>query len=83
MAPKAVLLSGFLVLGAHTAGLVGALIGQGLAMVLIYPLVVRLARRYGAWDPVHDGLFALIGLVFGGLALWLHWPAIAALSALQ
>lgn len=82
MAPKAILLSGFLVLGAQTAGLVGALIGQGLAMVLIYPLVVRLARRYGAWDPLHDGLFAAIGLVFGGLAFWLHWPAIAALAAL-
>lgn len=82
MAPKAALLSGLLVLGAHIAGLVGALVGQGLAMVLVYPLVVRLARRYGAWDPLHDGMFAAIGLVFGGLALWLHWPAIAGLAAL-
>ncbi len=67
-------------LGAAMAGLIGVIAGQGLAAVLSYPLVARLARRYGAWDACHD---LIMGLAFTGvavLAIWSNWNAIAALS---
>ena len=83
MAPRAVALTAFLLVGAHTAGLVGALVGQGLATLLVYPLVVRLARRYRAWDALHDAFFAALSLALGGLGIWLHWDAIGALMRLS
>ncbi|MBV0891406.1 oligosaccharide flippase family protein [Paracoccus sp. Z118] len=49
-------------LGVHLWGLVGGLGGQALAAVLAYPATVWLARRHGAWDPLHDVLAALAGL---------------------
>ena len=41
-----------------------------------------LARRHGAWDPLHDAVFALIGLIFGGLAYLAARDAIAALAGI-
>lgn len=82
LAPRAAVLSAFLLIGAQTAGLLGALAGQGLATVLVYPLIVWLARRYRVWDPLHDAVFAALGLLFGALALWVHWDAIATLAAI-
>ncbi|GAA6207061.1 lipopolysaccharide biosynthesis protein [Cognatishimia sp. WU-CL00825] len=72
-----------LMLGVTYFGLFGALIGQGLAMVLVYPVVVWLARHQGTWDPVHDGVIALVGGAFMLLAVYLNWPAITALIALN
>ena len=69
-----------LVLGLHYAGLFGAIIGQGVARAAIYPVTIWLARRVGAWDPVHDGLFAGLGLAGAGLAIWLNYAAILALA---
>ena len=40
MAPRAVALTAFMLVGAQIAGIVGALVGQGLATLLVYPLVV-------------------------------------------
>ncbi len=80
LAAKAALLLLFMLLGAHFGGLVGALLGQGLAAVLSYPLVIWLARRYGAWDPVHDSLFAIVGFGLGGLAISLNFSAIEAVA---
>ncbi len=82
LAVRGVVQTAFLLIGAETAGLIGALAGQGLALVLVYPLVVWLARRYGAWDPLHDLVYGLTGLGFGALALWLQWDAVAALAAM-
>jgi O-antigen/teichoic acid export membrane protein len=82
VATKATVQTALFLAGAELAGLVGALAGQGLALVLTYPAVIWLARRHGAWDPRHDGLFALLGGALGGLALWLNRDAIAALAAL-
>ncbi len=68
--------------GLELGGLLGALLGIGAAYVLAYPVVVWLARRMGAWDPVHDAVFALAATGLGGLAIWLNWPVIVALAAL-
>lgn len=77
---RAVLMVACLWVGLETAGLLGALIGQGVAYVLAYPAVVWLARRVGAWDGLHDAVMSAIALVAAGLAIWLNWPAIAALA---
>ncbi len=71
-ASRAALMMAGLLIGAQYAGLFGALIGQGVAMVLIYPVTAWLARRLGAWDPLHDVVFALLGLIGAGLACWLN-----------
>lgn len=83
MAPKAVLLTLGLLAGIHQAGLVGALCGQALATILAYPLVVRLARRFGVWDPLHDLLFAIMGLVGTAIVIAANADAMHQLTMLQ
>ncbi len=61
-AARAVLQTLAFLAGAHWAGLGGALLGQAVAGVASLPLIARLARRHGVWDPRHD-------LAMGGLAL--------------
>lgn len=72
-----------MLIGLQTAGLIGALVGQGLANIAAYPVLVWLIARHGAWDPQIDAGFATFGLLFGALALWLNWDAVSALAALQ
>lgn len=78
----ALMLSGLLI-GVIGYGLVGALVGQGVAMVLAYPVVVWLSRHQGSWDPLHDAVFACAGLGLGAAAIWLNVDAIHALTALN
>ena len=68
-----------LLIGATTAGLVGALVGLGVSALAVYPFVIWLARRHFVWDPVHDLVFAALGGTVGGLALWLNWTAMLGL----
>ncbi|PIE13124.1 MAG: polysaccharide biosynthesis protein [Rhodobacterales bacterium] len=79
-ASKAVFMVVCLLVGLETAGLFGALVGQGAAMLLAYPVVVWLSRATGAWDALHDAGLALAGLVMIALAFWLNWAAIADLA---
>jgi O-antigen/teichoic acid export membrane protein len=81
-AARAVLLVIFMITGAEMMGLIGALIGQGIATIAVYPILVWLARRHGAWDPLHDTLFAVVGLALGISALALDQTALRALVAL-
>jgi O-antigen/teichoic acid export membrane protein len=80
MAPRAAAQTSLLLLGAWYFGLAGALAGQALATIVTYPLVARLARRYGAWDPLHDLVFGLLGLGLGALAVAQRWSEIAQLA---
>lgn len=82
-ATRAGLMMAGLMLGASHMGLIGALLGQGLAMVLAYPVVIWLARRHKAWDPRHDALFWGIGGAIAALSWWLNHTAILGLSALN
>lgn len=53
-------------------GIAGAAAALIVTAILGYPLQLWLARRHGAWDPLHDlGAFAYVLLV-GCLAVWLH-----------
>lgn len=58
---RAVLFISFFLAGVHFHGIAGGLAGQAAAAFASYPAVVWLARRYGAWDPVHDAIFAFTG----------------------
>ena len=78
---RTVLQIGCLLAGAVLGGLVGALAGQALAIVLAHPFVAWLAARHGAWDPVHDAGYALIGGTAAAAALWLNREALMALAA--
>ncbi|PYG29528.1 oligosaccharide flippase family protein [Pelagimonas varians] len=75
-AARAVLMVVCLLVGLELGGLLGALLGYGTAPILAYPVVVWLARRMGAWDPVHDLGFVVFGLCLAGAALWLNWDVI-------
>ncbi len=72
-----------LLIGVQAAGLSGALLGQGIATLAAYPVVVWLARRHGAWDPLHDLIFTFLGLVLGSLAIWLNAGAIIDMASLN
>lgn len=78
-ASRAVLMMLGLYIGMISAGLLGALIGQAIAGILIYPVAAWLARLQGAWDPYHDGIFAVLGVFAAVLALWWNFAAISAL----
>ena len=78
-ASKAFLTVGALLIGVTTAGLFGALVGQGIAMILIYPIGAWLARQHGAWDPAHDALFVIVGVIGAALAIWLNIAPISQL----
>lgn len=80
-ATRAVLVISGLVVGLTHFGLPGALVGQGLGLLLSYPVVIWLANRQKAWDPLHDIGFAVLGLGLGLLALWLHNTELIGLSA--
>jgi|TARA_R110002049_G_scaffold192_21_gene1212 O-antigen/teichoic acid export membrane protein len=80
-ASRASLQIGFLLAGVIAAGLPGALIGLGAAMALSHLVLIWLARAHGVWDARHDLIFALLGIVLGALALWLHWDRVLGLSA--
>ncbi|MYM55487.1 oligosaccharide flippase family protein [Thalassovita mangrovi] len=72
-AARGVLIFAGLLIGLELAGMLGALLGLGAAYVCAYPVVVWLSRHQGAWDPLHDTIFALTALVAAGFILWLHW----------
>ena len=75
------LMVGMLFAGLEVAGLFGALVGQGIAMVLAYPVVIWLSRSTGAWDRAHDAVMALAGAALIALVVWLNQEAIAGLIA--
>lgn len=78
-AMRAVLLVTGLIVGAEWLGLVGALLGQALASLAVYPLLIWLARKHKAWDPLHDIVFAGVGLLIAVSAISVDSGAIAEL----
>lgn len=79
-ASKAVAMVACLLIGLEMAGLIGALVGQGVAMLLVYPVVIWLSRSTGAWDRVHDIGLALGGCALMALAFWINGDAIGQLA---
>lgn len=77
---RAILIFGGLIVGLEAYGLIGAMLGLGAAYVLAYPVVIWLARHQGAWDPLHDAIYSILGMIGGGLIVMLHWDSILVLS---
>ncbi|MFN3936368.1 MAG: oligosaccharide flippase family protein [Gemmobacter sp.] len=69
-----------LLIGAQSAGVAGALFGQAVAAVVVYPAIVWLARRHRAWDAPHDIGFALAAAMLAAVALHAAWPGIISLA---
>lgn len=67
----------FFLIGVSQFGLIGALAGQFLAGLAVFPMLILLARRHKAWDPLHDFAFGVGGIALGLLAIWLNADAIA------
>jgi len=82
-ASKAMVMIIALLIGVQIAGLFGALISQGIAFLAVYPVVIWLAKRHGAWDPLHDALYAILGLLIGSIAIWYNFDALLELKALS
>lgn len=78
-AARSVLLLGCVLFGVVHFGLIGALLGQGVAFVLTYPVIIWLARRYSAWDPLHDASMAVVVLGVAAVALYINFDAVQAL----
>lgn len=79
---KATAMVGCLLTGLYLAGLMGALLGIGAAMFFVYPVVVWLARRMGAWDGPHDAIALAIGALLAIVSISYNYDALQALAAL-
>jgi len=78
-ASRAVFQIGFLITGVMLFGLIGAIVGMGLAHLLTHPVMIWLARKHDAWDMRHDIICGLGAGSLGALALWVNREAIAVL----
>ena len=78
-ATRATVIVAGLLIGLELAGLPGALWGQVAAHLATYPAVAWLARRTGAWDPLHDAAGFALGAAVAALALWVNAGAVAGL----
>jgi O-antigen/teichoic acid export membrane protein len=79
IAGKAVLQTGALILGMGWAGLGGALLAQGVALVAAHGLIVVLARKHGAWDATHDTAWGAVVAGLIALAVWVNADELAGL----
>ncbi len=77
---KVIAQTSLFILGMEFYGLAGAFIGLWLSQILVHPLVIRLARKHGAWDPWHDLIYAAVGIMLTSAALWFHWADLAVLG---
>ena len=78
-ASRAVLQMTFLIAGVSWFGLIGGILGFGLALLCAHPILIWLARRHQAWDAKHDAIWFTIVLAVSLVAIWLNFDAIAAL----
>jgi O-antigen/teichoic acid export membrane protein len=69
---RAVLVVLGVLVGYQVGGLSGTIIGQGLANLAAYPVLVWLIRPHGAWDPELDAQFLIVATALGALAIWFN-----------
>lgn len=81
-ASRAALTVAGLALGLAWGGLLGGILGQGVAQLLAYPILIVVARRERAWDPLHDLVFAGAGLLVTATCLAMNWSALMMLGAI-
>lgn len=81
-AARAVILVTLLVLLVPTMGVPGGPLAMGATALISYPLQLRLARKHGAWDPLHDAVMASIAATLLLLVLWIHGDRFVQIFAL-
>ena len=77
---RAVLQIALLFLGVSNFGLIGGIVGMAIAVILAHPVLIYLARTYKAWDPWHDLLWFTVALAISGLAIWVNFDAVRAIT---
>ncbi|WP_037255133.1 oligosaccharide flippase family protein [Roseobacter sp. SK209-2-6] len=78
-ATRAILQTGLFLLATMFWGLPGGIVTMGGSMLLAYPVLIWLARKHQAWDPLHDVVFATGSLLAGAAILWWHQDALVEL----
>ena len=78
-ASRALLQTGLFLLATLWFGLPGGIVAMGGGMLVAYPVLIWLARRHQAWDPVHDLLFAILAGICGTGAIYWHFGRIQTL----
>lgn len=76
MALKAGVQTAAFLIGVRAAGLEGALLAQGAALLALHPAIVLLARKHRAWDGLHDALFFALAFGLAALAVWVNAGAL-------
>lgn len=78
--------SAFVVLGLlagfEAYGLIGAILGLGLANLAAYPVLAWLLRPHGAWDPALDAAFLALGAAILALGVWINGSNVAGLATM-
>lgn len=69
---KAVVQTAAFLIGITHGGLMSALLAQGIALLLLHPAVVVLARKHRAWDPRHDVIFFALAAGLVALGYWVN-----------
>ncbi len=72
MALKATVQTVAFLVGVRLAGLEGALLAQGAALLALHPATVVLARKHRAWDGLHDAVFFALAFGLAALAIWVN-----------
>ncbi|PTW99785.1 polysaccharide biosynthesis protein [Pararhodobacter aggregans] len=81
-ATRATLLVTLLLILVPMLGIPGAPIAMASTALLSYPLQVRLARKYGAWDALHDAVMAAVALVLLTVVLTVHGDQLSVIFGL-
>ena len=80
-ATRAVILVILLLILVPMLGIPGAPVAMASTALLSYPLQLRLARKHGAWDPLHDAVMAAIAGALLLLVLSIHGERLAMIFA--
>ena len=75
-AARATLQIGFLILGFATFGLIGGILGMGMAYLCAHPILVWLAKSHHAWDPRHDLIWFVLAFAASALAIWVNLESV-------
>lgn len=76
IAARATAQTTFFIIGAELGGMAGALIGQGMASVMLHAVTIWLARKHKVWDPIHDAAYTLLSIILGGGIFYLNYDSI-------
>lgn len=78
-AARAVLQMVCLILGFALFGLVGGILGMGVALICAHPVLVWLARSHHAWDPRHDLFWFIVVCLASIAAIWINLASVQSL----